>query len=207
MFVTWSLCAKDRRKHKPAVCQSMLSRDLCSVSAVTMSPYICTDATSDVQQQMVNNSLLQVHFCLLLVSVLLINKPLRHLPAGVLFQLLLGNNRLHALFPWFECNIWGFYFSSLFRKHRIWLAMQVLLAVYPHLQLLKRLTGFYWYKVVLIEVRGHYLYHSKQGFQLFLGRWQVTVLFLHIRPDASFSSENSKCAESLWTCIFFDLPY
>lgn len=64
MFVAWSLCAKDGRKHKPAVCQSMLSWDLCSVSAVTMSPYICIDATSDVQQQMVNNSLLQVHFWL-----------------------------------------------------------------------------------------------------------------------------------------------
>lgn len=107
---------------------------------------------------------------------------------------------LHALFPWFECNIWGFYFFSLFRKHPIWLALQVLLAVYPHLQLLKRLTGFYWCKLVLIEVRGHYLYHSKQGFQLFLGCWQTTELFLPIRPDASFFSENSKCAEFLWTC-------
>lgn len=64
MFLAWSLCAKDGRKHKPAVCQSMLPRDLCSVSAVTVSPYICIDATSDVQQQMVNNSFLQVHFCL-----------------------------------------------------------------------------------------------------------------------------------------------
>lgn len=133
----------------------------------------------------------------MLVSVLLINKPLRHLPAGILFQLLLGNNMLHALFPWFECNIQVFYFSSLFRKHPIWLAMQGLLAVYLHLQLLKRLSGFCWYKLLLPEVRGHYLFHSKQGFQLFLGCWQITELFLHIRPDASFSSENSKCAESL----------
>lgn len=64
MFVALSLCAKDMRKQKPAVCQSTLSRDLGSVSAVTMSPYVPIDVTSDVQQQMVNNSSLGAHFCL-----------------------------------------------------------------------------------------------------------------------------------------------
>lgn len=64
MFVTLSLRAKDMRKQKPAVCQSMLSRGLGSVSAVTVSPYIPIDVTSAVQQQMVNNSSLGARFCL-----------------------------------------------------------------------------------------------------------------------------------------------
>ena len=64
MFVAWSLCAKDMRKQEPAVCHSTLSRDPGSVSAVTLSPYIPIDVTSNVQQQMVNNSPLRAHFCL-----------------------------------------------------------------------------------------------------------------------------------------------
>lgn len=62
MFV--ASCAKEMRKQKPAVCQSMLTRDLSSVSAVVMSPHTPIDVTSDVQQQKVNNSSLRAHFCL-----------------------------------------------------------------------------------------------------------------------------------------------
>lgn len=64
MFVTLSLCAKDMREQNPAVCQSMISGDMGTVSAVTISPYTPIDVTFDVQQQMVNNSSLRENFCL-----------------------------------------------------------------------------------------------------------------------------------------------
>lgn len=165
------------QRHKKAKASSLSEHDLwgrgyCfSCHHVTPHTYWCNFwcAATNGKQLLSQRALLPV-----LESVLLINKPLRFIPVGILFQVLLRNNILHVLFV-FRALSFLFLFTPQAFLH---------CSLFIH--------TFSSWKGSLVSIGASFnqsnrsLYHHKNKFQLLLWHWYLTKPFLYIRPGTYF---------------------
>lgn len=167
------------QRHEKAKASSLSEHDLwghgyCfSCHHVTPLTYWCNFwcAATNGKQFLSQRALLPV-----LESVLLINKPLRFIPVGILFQVLLRSNMLHVLL--------------LFRAVCFLFLVSLQASLHLHYSLFIHISSSW--KGSLVSTGASFnqssrsLYHHKNKFQFLLWHWYLREPFLYIRPGTYF---------------------